>query len=125
MTTPRSFRSSSRQAWQDLLIDLVFAERRLIPFEAQAPQPTTDIHGGASAQVQRSIIIGTEQRVQASSGLPDSRSRISDQHSGWLHLLNPGIRYGAEHLLKRQSQRQQLSVIAGQCIKFQAHRKTA
>ena len=44
MTTPRSFRSSSRQAWQDLLIDLVFAERRLIPggwprLRSQPPDP--------------------------------------------------------------------------------------
>ena len=31
---------------EDRLVDFVLAERRLIPFEAQAPQPTPDIHDG-------------------------------------------------------------------------------
>ena len=36
-----------RQAWQDGAIDLVLAECRLIPFEANPPQPSSDIHDGA------------------------------------------------------------------------------
>jgi hypothetical protein len=35
-----------RQARQDLLIDLVFAERRLIPFETKAAQSMTEVHDG-------------------------------------------------------------------------------
>ena len=35
-----------RQIRQDSLIDMVFAECRLVLFEAEAPQPTRDIHGG-------------------------------------------------------------------------------
>ena len=41
-TTPRSV--LRRQARQDLLIHLVFAERRLIPFETKAAQPTSEVH---------------------------------------------------------------------------------
>src|SRR5262249_46995247 len=33
-----------RQTRQDRLVDLIFAECRLIPFEAKAPQPTPDVH---------------------------------------------------------------------------------
>ena len=36
-----------RQTRQDRVVDLVFAERRLILFEAEPPQPTSDVHGGA------------------------------------------------------------------------------
>jgi hypothetical protein len=32
---------------KDSLVNLVLTECRLISFEAQAPQPTSDIHGGA------------------------------------------------------------------------------
>jgi hypothetical protein len=35
-----------RQARQDRLIDLVVAEVRLILFEAEPPQPTSDVHHG-------------------------------------------------------------------------------
>ena len=37
-----------RQARQNLLVDLVLAERGLIPFETKAPQPFSDVHGGAA-----------------------------------------------------------------------------
>src|SRR5262245_1767370 len=33
-----------RQGRQDRLVDLIFAECRLIPFETKAPQPTPDVH---------------------------------------------------------------------------------
>ena len=33
-----------RQALKDRLVYLVLAKRRLIPFEAQAPQPTPEVH---------------------------------------------------------------------------------
>src|SRR5262245_21062487 len=33
-----------RQGRQDHLVDLIFAECRLIPFEAKAPQPTPGVH---------------------------------------------------------------------------------
>jgi hypothetical protein len=36
-----------RQARQDPLVYLVFAECGLVPFEAQAPQPSTEVHDGA------------------------------------------------------------------------------
>jgi len=35
-----------RQTRQDRVVDLVFAEGRLILFEAKTPQPTSDVHGG-------------------------------------------------------------------------------
>ena len=38
-----------RQTRQDRLVDLIFAECRLIPFEAKAPQPTPDVHHRALA----------------------------------------------------------------------------
>ena len=36
-----------RQARQDPLVYLVFAECGLVPFEAEAPQPSTEVHDGA------------------------------------------------------------------------------
>jgi hypothetical protein len=33
-----------RQGRQDRIVDLIFAECRLVPFEAKAPQPTPDVH---------------------------------------------------------------------------------
>ena len=33
-----------RQGRQDRLVNLIFAECRLVPFEAKAPQPTPDVH---------------------------------------------------------------------------------
>src|SRR5262249_8246503 len=33
-----------RQGRQDRTVDLIFAECRLVPFEAKAPQPTPDVH---------------------------------------------------------------------------------
>jgi hypothetical protein len=32
------------QGRQDRLVNLIFAECRLVPFEAKAPQPTPDVH---------------------------------------------------------------------------------
>ena len=37
-----------RQTRQDLLIDLVFAERRLIPFKTNAAQPIPEVHDGVA-----------------------------------------------------------------------------
>jgi hypothetical protein len=34
------------QARQDRVVDFILAEHRLIPFEAEAPQPIPDIHDG-------------------------------------------------------------------------------
>src|SRR5215472_177795 len=36
-----------RQSWQELLVDRVLAECRLILFEAKAPQPTSEVHEDA------------------------------------------------------------------------------
>src|SRR5262245_49634781 len=33
-----------RQGRQDRLVNLIFAECRLVPFEAKAPQPTSNVH---------------------------------------------------------------------------------
>lgn len=52
-----------RQARQNLLIDLVLAERGLIPFETKAPQPFSEVHGGA-AHLPDGMIPLTKQRVQ-------------------------------------------------------------
>ncbi len=38
-----------RQARQDRLVYLVHAEGPLVPFEAKAPQPTPEVHDGASS----------------------------------------------------------------------------
>ena len=38
-----------RQSRQDRVVDLVVAECRLVLFEAEPPQPTSDIHSGAPA----------------------------------------------------------------------------
>jgi hypothetical protein len=38
-----------RQGRQDCLVYLIFAECRLVPFEAKAPQPTPDVHPRALA----------------------------------------------------------------------------
>jgi hypothetical protein len=43
------FQVLGRQARKDPLANLVLAECGLIPFEAQAPQPTHKVHGGAHA----------------------------------------------------------------------------
>ena len=40
-----------RQARQDRVVDLILAECRLILFEAKAPQPTSDVHGGAPVRL--------------------------------------------------------------------------
>jgi hypothetical protein len=41
------------------LANLVLAEHRLIPLEAKAPQPTSDIHGGAPARHLAMILVET------------------------------------------------------------------
>ena len=38
-----------REVRQDRLVYLILAECRLVLFEAQAPQPTPKVHGGAHA----------------------------------------------------------------------------
>ena len=40
-----------RQARQDRVVDLILAECRLILFEAKAPQPTSDVHGGVPVRL--------------------------------------------------------------------------
>ena len=40
-----------REARQDPLVYLVIAECRLVSFEAQAPQPTSDVHRGAPVRL--------------------------------------------------------------------------
>ena len=40
---------------EDPLVDLVVAESRLVFFEAQAPQPDHDVHGGAPQSAMGSI----------------------------------------------------------------------
>src|SRR6266496_1009618 len=45
-----------RQTRQDRLVDLIFAECRLIPFEAKAPQPTPDVHHRAPTLARRVIV---------------------------------------------------------------------
>ena len=40
-----------RQVRQDLLVDRVLAECRLLLPEAKAPQPTSDVHGGAPVRL--------------------------------------------------------------------------
>ena len=42
--TPSSFRSSAVRLGRTVLVNLVLAECRLIPFEAKAPQPNPDVH---------------------------------------------------------------------------------
>lgn len=58
-----------RKARQDLFADLVLAECRLMPFEAQAPQPTCDVHDGAQ------LPLGAQ-----SSSSPNSVSRTAMGH---------------------------------------------
>src|SRR6516162_10150181 len=45
-----------RQGRQDRLVDLIFAECRLVPFEAKAPQPTPDVHHRALTLARRVIV---------------------------------------------------------------------
>ena len=56
-----------REAREDLLVYLVLAECRLISFEAQAPQPTSDIHGGAPASLSTTLIETAPFRVAPSA----------------------------------------------------------
>jgi hypothetical protein len=35
-----------RKVWQNLVGDLIFAEYCLVAFQAKAPQPAADVHGG-------------------------------------------------------------------------------
>jgi hypothetical protein len=60
-----------RQARQDRLIDLVIAEVRLILFEAEPPQPTSDVHHGAPVHLAPIMIPRGRQTVQGtpSNGL--------------------------------------------------------
>jgi hypothetical protein len=50
------------QARQDRVVDLILAECRLVSFEAEPPQPTSDVHDGAPF-ASRCIIPQTEQPV--------------------------------------------------------------
>jgi hypothetical protein len=43
-TDPQILQVVCRQGRQDCLVNLIFAECRLIFFEAKAPQPTPDVH---------------------------------------------------------------------------------
>ena len=50
------------QTRQDGIVDVILAERRLVLFEAKAPQPTFDVHGVASVR-QRCMILQAKQPV--------------------------------------------------------------
>ena len=52
-----------RQARKNRLVYLVLAERRLISFEAEAPQPTPDVHDGALIPRWRAMIVQAKQPV--------------------------------------------------------------
>jgi hypothetical protein len=56
-----------RQAWQDRLVYRVFAGCRLIPPEAQAPQPDHNIHDG------RPSIMGGTHHLLGKRGCPGWR----------------------------------------------------
>ena len=43
-----------RQARQDRVVNLVLAECGLIPFEAKAPQPTSEVHDSRPNSARRS-----------------------------------------------------------------------
>ena len=52
----------SRQTWQDPLVYLILAECRLVSFEAQAPQPFSEVHNGAPMRSTSAHIINRAKR---------------------------------------------------------------
>src|SRR5260370_35296107 len=62
---PQLFQVLRRQARQDRIVNRVLAECRLILFEAEAPQPTPDVHSGVlnSAGAQSSFSRNNESRA--------------------------------------------------------------
>ena len=54
-----------RQARKNRLVYVIFAERRLVLPEAQAPQPDYDVHGGRPQSVVVYIIFWGRERVQS------------------------------------------------------------
>ena len=55
-TSIRAIVTKAREVVQDCVIDLVVSEYRLVLFEAQAPQPTPDVHDGVLIHRSRAMI---------------------------------------------------------------------
>jgi len=55
-TSIRAIVTKAREVVQDCVIDLVVSEYRLVLFEAQAPQPTPDVHDGVLIPRWRAMI---------------------------------------------------------------------
>jgi hypothetical protein len=57
-----------RQLRQDLFVDRIVAECRLILFEAKAPQPNPEVHKDAQTITWRAIFVCARRRVQDRCG---------------------------------------------------------
>ena len=86
---PSSFRSSSRQAQQDRLVNLVMAERSLILSEAHGPQPDHDVHDEApQSRVSACIIRRGSEGVEGGVG-----------GSAWPHKIRRGSNGNSRSLI--------------------------
>ena len=63
--TPRSFKSSAVKIGRTSRIDRVLAEYRLVPFEAKAPQPTSEVHSARPNSAPAHMIFRAKQGVQS------------------------------------------------------------
>ena len=68
-----------RQTRQDLLIDLVFAERRLIPLKTKAAQPIPEVHDGVLIARR---LTGSFRPYDVSGALPRSSLRYLSMAAG-------------------------------------------
>ncbi|MGA7373876.1 MAG: hypothetical protein WBW37_14930, partial [Methyloceanibacter sp.] len=66
--TPSSFRSLVRQARENRLVYVILAECRLVPPEAQAPQPDHNVHDGRPTIMVAHIICWSCECVQGGVG---------------------------------------------------------
>jgi hypothetical protein len=72
------FQVLGRQARQDRVVDCVVPESILVLCEAEAPQPTPNVHDDALPPSRR-MIVQAQQAVQADGSQPTARGRIPRQ----------------------------------------------
>src|SRR5215467_9088002 len=73
-----------RQGRQDCPVDLIFAECRLIPFEAKAPQPTPDVHHRAltlAADAPHPLALLRARRERPRCSAAEQRDEVAPSHS--------------------------------------------
>jgi hypothetical protein len=93
----RQDRHPNPSSLQNLVVDLVLAECRLVPFEAKAPRPTAEVHPNA-VTLAGVMIVKAKQPVQADAlgNAPFGSKSAKTRHRpvSFDHLVGGGEQHG-------------------------------